>query len=120
MSANYRLIATKVGDLLKWDVSQNEIGRAAGAVFRLSCATFPNDSISSVRAQAIYDWTMTLAKQHFDPVEKDLLLVKFCRAVTPEQHRAALDQILKEGGIGTTAVDAEDRQVFSGEVSITR
>ena len=114
MSVNYRLVATRVGDLLKWDVSQNEIGRAASALFRFARDTFPNEAISSVRAQAIYDWILSLAKQRLDPADRDRLLVTFCRSITPDQHRAALEQILKEGEVGTTAVDAENRLAFSG------
>ncbi|MBY0277848.1 TIGR02391 family protein [Candidatus Binatia bacterium] len=113
MSANYRLVATQVGDLLKWDVSQNEIGRAATALFRFARETFPNDAISSVRARSVYEWILSLAKQRLDETERDRLLVTFCRAITPEQHRAALEQILKDADVGTAAVDAEARKVFS-------
>lgn len=114
MSANYRLVATRVGDLLKWDVSVNQVGRAAVALFRFPCESFPNPSITSVRAQSIHDWILSLAKQRMAPGDRDRLLVTFCRTIASEQHRPQLEEILKDAGVGTFAVDAENRQLFSG------
>jgi hypothetical protein len=62
VSANYRIIATQVGDLVKWDSSVNEIGRAASAILGVSKDSFPNGSITSVRAQLVYDWILSLAR----------------------------------------------------------
>lgn len=114
MSANYRLVATQIGDLLKWDVPVNEIGRAASAIFRFQCESFPNGSITSVRAQSIHDWILSLAKQRMEPADRDRLLVTFCRTIASKQHREQLEEILKNAGVGTASVDAENRQVFSG------
>lgn len=114
MSINYRLVATQVGDELKWDVSIKEIGRVANALFRFSREPFPNDAISSQRAQLVYEWILSLAKQSMDPSERERLLVMFCRSISPEQHRSKIEQILKDVGIGTAAVDAENRRIFAG------
>lgn len=113
MSANYRLIATQVGETLKWDAYLKVIGRAANALFKFPRETFPNEAISSQRAQLVYDWILSLAKQPMDSAERDRLLVTFCRAISPENHRSQIEQILKDAGVGTTAVDAENRRVFS-------
>lgn len=114
MSVNYRLVATQVGDELKWDVSVKEIGRVANALFRFSREPFPNDAITSQRAQHVYDWVLSLAKQNMEPSERERLLVMFCRSITPEPHRSRVEEILKDAGVGTAAVDAENRRVFSG------
>ena len=60
---NYRLIATEVGDLVKWDTSINEILRVAKALFRFNIEEFPNDAITSSRAQTVYNCILSLAKQ---------------------------------------------------------
>lgn len=58
---NYKLIGTQIGDLLKYDTTINEINRIAKATFNFDVSNFPNDSITSERAQIIYNWVMTLA-----------------------------------------------------------
>jgi hypothetical protein len=49
---NYKLIATQIGDLLKWDTTINEINRIAKATFNFNASNFPNDSITSERGEA--------------------------------------------------------------------
>lgn len=93
---NYRLIATEVGDLVKWDTSVNEIRRTANALFRFSIESFPNDAITSSRAQTVYDAIMSLAKQKMTDEERNRLLVTFCRRITPDAQRSKLDQLLED------------------------
>ena len=57
---NIKLIAIQIGDAVKHKKSLNEINRVAEAVFGFPCQEFPNDSITSERAQSIYDWIMSL------------------------------------------------------------
>lgn len=94
-----RLIATQVGDALKYDTTVNEIGRAATSVFRFRCQSFPNEAITSVRAKAIYDWIMTLGRQEMGADERERLLLKFCRAISPDHHRVTVERILLEAGV---------------------
>jgi len=94
---NYRLIATEVGDLVKWDSSVNEILRVARALFRFTIEKFPNDAITSSRAQTVYNCILSLAKQEMTAEERNGLLVTFCKRITPEQHRDKLSQILEDG-----------------------
>jgi len=62
MTANYNLIAVQVGDALKNATTINEINRIAGAIFPFRCEKFPNNSITSSRAQMVYDWIQSLAR----------------------------------------------------------
>jgi uncharacterized protein (TIGR02391 family) len=94
---NYRLIATEVGDLVKWDTSVNEILRVANALFRINIENFPNDAITSSRAQTVYNCIMSLAKHSMSNEERNNLLVTFCKKITPDQHQDKLSQILVEG-----------------------
>jgi uncharacterized protein (TIGR02391 family) len=110
---NYRLIAVKVGDLVKYDATVNEIGRAADSIFRFPRQSFPNESITSVRAQLVYDWLLTLGKQTMNPEERDRLLVAFCRAIAPEQHRMEVERILSEADVSTLAINKEALEVFA-------
>lgn len=93
---NYRLIATEVGDLIKWETSVNEIRRTANALFRFAIESFPNDAITSARAQTVYDAVMSLAKQKMTDEERNGLLVTFCRRITPAAQRAQLDQLFED------------------------
>lgn len=112
MSANYRLVATEVGDLVKWDSSVNEIGRAATAILRISRDSFPNQSITSARAQLVYDWVLSLARAEMVAEERDRRLVQFCRAIIRSDQANALEEILREAGVGAGAVDRVRRASF--------
>jgi uncharacterized protein (TIGR02391 family) len=96
---NYRLIAIQVGDAIKFDSTINEINRLGGALLRLQRESFPNDAITSQRAQLVHDWVLTLAKQRMNPEERDRLLADFCLQISPEQQRAAVAQILVDNGV---------------------
>lgn len=122
MSANYRIIATQVGDLVKWESSVNEIGRAASAVLGISKDSFPNDSITSVRAQLVYDWILSLARARMNSDERDRRLVQFCQAIITKEQTKALDNILRNANVGLSGIVQERRLVFEarrfhGEVS---
>ena len=112
MSTNYRLVAVQVGDLIKWDSSLNEIGRAAAATLPCAKQSFPNESITSRRAQLVHDWILSLARHKMDATARDQALVAFCRAITPSEHSAALEEILKSGDVGPTEIDAQRRAAF--------
>lgn len=112
MSANYRLVAVQVGDLIKWETSLNEIGRAAAALLPCANQSFPNESITSQRAQLVYDWILSLARHKMDAADRDRALVAFCRAITPKEHSAELEEILKIGNVGSSEIDAQRRAAF--------
>jgi uncharacterized protein (TIGR02391 family) len=99
---NYRLIATEVGDLVKWDTSVNVIRRTAAAIFPFNIESFPNDAITSERAKIVYDCVLSLAKQPMSEEERNKLLVTFTRRITPEKDQDKLNRIL-EDGLGPSA-----------------
>lgn len=109
---NLRLIALKVGDQLKYDATINEIGRVASALFRFQRESFPHESITSQRAQLVYDWLMSVGKQRLTDEERENLVCEFCLAIAPEQHRPAIERILVEGGITARATNREQHLVF--------
>ena len=110
---NYRLIATEVGDLVKWDSSVNEILRIARALFPFEVEEFPNDAITSVRAQTVYNCVLSLARRNMNHDKRNDLLVGFCRRVVPDQNRDSLEQILRDGLGPSTAALNETQQEFS-------
>ena len=81
---NYKLIAIQIGEKLKYGSSINEINRIAGAIFSFKATSHPNDSITSRRAQLVYDWIMTLSDQPISEQEKENLLSKFLKELAPE------------------------------------
>lgn len=109
---NYRLIATEVGDLVKWDTSKNEILRVAKALFRFTVEDFPNEAITSLRAQTVYNCILTLAKQRMNNEERNQLLVTFCKRITPDQKQEKLLQILEEGLGPSQIAEKEAHDVF--------
>src|SRR4051812_44750060 len=97
---NYRLIATGVGEALKWDASLKQIDRLARAILSLPKDSFPNDAITSQRAKLIYDWILTLASQSMAAEKRDELLVEFCQRISPTvELRAKVESILQSCGI---------------------
>lgn len=114
---NYRAIAVQVGDLLKYDTTVNEVGRAASSVFRFKREDFPNEAITSSRAQLVHDWVLTLAKQQMTESERGRLLLQFVYGITPSDKRMQVDQILKDNGISPAAVNQEAmRQLMAREL----
>ena len=96
---NYRLIAIQIGDLLKYDSTINDIGRAAQSVFNFKCEKFPSESITSSRAQLMHDWILTLAKQEMNNEERNSKLLQFLDLIVPEIHKQSLDKILEQAGV---------------------
>lgn len=109
---NYRLIATEVGNLLKWDVAVNEVRRMAAALFRFEVESFPNEAITSARAQLIYDCILSLAKQKMVPDDRDALLVTFCRRIAPEKLLSEVNRIIEDVRGAPTAVNGEAHKEF--------
>jgi hypothetical protein len=105
-TANVRLIAIEVGDLLKYVTTVNEIDRYGAALFRFECDTFPNESITSVRAKRIHDWILTLARQEMLPDNRSNLLRTFCHKLAREVPDLCqkIDKIVAEAGITVPGV----------------
>lgn len=116
---DYRLIAVRVGNLLKYDATINEINRVGGALFKFTRQSFPNDAITSQRAQLVHDWILTLGRQELGAEERNGLLVRFCTQIAPAQHKEAVQVILDENGIRAGSKEAWDffaRRNFHSQV----
>lgn len=111
---NYRLVATEVGDLVKWDVPLNTIERAASAIFRFQKELFPNDAITSSRAQLVYDWILSLAKQPLEADERNELLACFCNAIVPITQQASLIEIFNRVGLNPAILGRVELAEFMG------
>lgn len=113
---NYRLIAVQVGDLLKYSTTINEINRLGSAIFKFSRESFPNDAITSQRAQLIHDWLLSLARQNISSDERTHLLIQFCHGFVNDDLRRQVDKILVDAGIPIEAVNKEDYALFISRV----
>ncbi len=96
---NYRLIATSIGEMLKYDTVLKEIGRTVRAIFTFQQESFPNEDITSSRSKEVYDWIMTLAKQRMSHDERNALLIQFCKNLVPENLYPRVEKILENGGV---------------------
>lgn len=101
METNYRYIATQIGDSLKYVSTVNEIDRVGKALLAgISKEDFPNPSITSVRAQAVYNWILSLAKASMNAEKRDLLLRDFCFEIaTSDEAKRKITEILDKGGM---------------------
>jgi hypothetical protein len=121
MAANYKLIAIQVGDALKFSTSINEINRIAGAIFRFQCESFPNDSITSSRAQLIHNWILSLARQRMGEDERNQLLKAFIDQLAGEgELRVSVYSILASAGVAEAETNKDKHEFlqrgFHGEV----
>jgi uncharacterized protein (TIGR02391 family) len=109
---NYRLIAVQIGNLMKYETSINEINRIAQAVFRFQRESFSNESITSQRAQLIYDWVLSLANQKMNPEIRTQQLIQFCHSLVSDETRKSVDEILVAAGVNLADVNKQDLQLF--------
>ena len=84
---NFRHIATQIGNDLKYLTSVNDIDRVGQSILRVNKENFPNDSITSVRAQTLYNWVLTLAKTPLESSERIKRLINFLLELTPNEHK---------------------------------
>lgn len=81
---NFELIAIELGDEIKGKVAVNEIKRIAKATLKIKAKPFPHDSITSVRAQTVYDYVKTLEHSSLSLQEKMGRLTDFIEGLLPE------------------------------------
>ena len=67
---NYKLLATKFGESLKYDSSVNEVGRVFQALVEFPFIPHDNPSITSIRSITTYSWVLTIAESNLDELEK--------------------------------------------------
>lgn len=93
---NFRHIATQIGDILKYSTSVNEIDRIGQSILRVNKENFPNSAITSVRAQTLFNWVLSLAKTPLDGTERIKRLISFCLELTPEQYKKTTIEFLEK------------------------
>lgn len=115
---NLELIAIEIGDSVKDITSVNEINRIAKAIFRFPYLEFPNMSITSERAQLIYNWILSLKEHNCSTDEKKELLIAFAERLHPK-----LLPLLHSFGFGLSdqnpldkndTVNNENKKIFIG------
>lgn len=67
---NYKFIATRFGESIKYDTTINEVGRVFSALSEMNLKNYPNDSITSLRSQLIYNWIMTIGNSSLSETNK--------------------------------------------------
>ncbi len=99
---NFKLIATRLGEGLKYGTTINEINRIASAIFNFDVKHHPEPSITSYRSQLIYDWVMTLSEQPIDEEKKIQILEQFINNLTPSNSE--LRNLTRFSDIGSSAI----------------
>ncbi|NMB83609.1 MAG: TIGR02391 family protein [Ignavibacteria bacterium] len=109
---NIRHIATQFGDRLKYDTSVNEIDRIGQSILRINKDSFPNNSITSVRAQTIYNWIMSLGNSPMSDDERTKRLVQFCLELTPDTQKGEVAEFLEKNGCSYNIVYKDSLKDF--------
>lgn len=107
-----RLIAVQVGDALKYSTSLNEIDRIAAAALKVRRESFPNDAITSARAQKVYDWVLSLARAPLEQEDRESRLVTFCRELATKDEWPGIAEILERSGILGNKLNREEYRLF--------
>lgn len=107
-----RLIAVQVGDALKYSTTINKVDRIGAAVLKVRRENFPNDSITSTRAQGVHDWILSLAKAGLDQSETESRLIKFCKEISPGEDWSGVSKILQNSGIPADRLNREEYNLF--------
>lgn len=105
-----KLAAVRIGDLLKYSTTINEINRTASSLFSFGRESFPIEGITSARANLIFEWLMSLFKQTFSDAEKRDLAKMFLTNITPEAERPQIFQVM----IDTAIIAAEQKAIVEG------
>ena len=109
---NYRLIAAQMGNAFKYSTTVNEVDRVGQSTLRVSKESFPNESITSVRAKSIYDWVLTLAKMPMDSTERAKRLISFCLELSTEEDKRTVIGILERSGCPYNLVHKDSLDEF--------
>jgi len=110
----YRRLALELGDAIKWDVPVNTIHRTAQGIFGIIHANeYDVESITSSRAQTVYDWVMTLLEAPMEAEEADRRLREFICELLPaeSEERARILRLLQTGPtptVGTAIISISD------------
>ncbi len=111
---NIRLIAVQAGDALKYSTTVNEVDRIGLAVLKVRKESFANDAITSVRAQHVHDWVLSLAKAEPTQEEREGRLIKFFRELAGEDGWPSISKVLQGCGIAAGKLNREDYNLFMG------
>ncbi|HWY36317.1 MAG TPA: TIGR02391 family protein [Nitrosopumilaceae archaeon] len=95
---NFRLVATFVGNSLKYETSINEIDRFGTSILKILPENFSNSAITSKRAQNVFNWIMSLANNSIESSERIKRLIAFCLILTPEGKQNEIIDFLAKSG----------------------
>jgi uncharacterized protein (TIGR02391 family) len=117
---NIQKIAIEIGDIIKWASSVNEINRLGQAILKVAKEIFPNNAITSIRQQEIYNWLCSTAKANLLSDERQKMIVEFCLSLAGEK-RSEVVKILDTAGVSPNILFREqlallERQQLHPEV----
>ena len=99
-----RSIAIQVGDLLKYSTTANEIDRAGSSILKVKRLRFNHESITSIRAQGVYDWLMSILIEKMNHEIREMRVVKFCRSLSVDELEGDVLKILADNGVSFNIV----------------
>ena len=74
MSLNYKLVATQLGESIKYESTINEINRIFLSLTNLRFEEYLNPAITSIRSQTVYSWVLTISNSSLNENKKITLI----------------------------------------------
>lgn len=110
MSANYKMVALQIGDLIKFDKTEKEINLAAQSIFNFNMQDIQiSANVTSSRARLFSNWVLTLALQKSDLKEKNEKLINFIKLLFKNRRPEDVNIILESAGILITSKEFDLR-----------
>jgi uncharacterized protein (TIGR02391 family) len=111
---NIQKIAIEIGDIIKWSSSVNEINRFGQATLKVTKENFPNNAITSVRQQEIYNWLCSTGKSNLLFDERQKMIVEFCLSIAGD-NRQDIVRILESAGVSPNILFREQLALLERE-----
>jgi|GEM_PF-5843358 len=115
---NFKLLAIKISEGLKYNTTINEINRIASAIFEFPLTDYPNSNITSTRSQLTYSWIMTLSNQPISDEKKINFLIDFVNELTPDD--SPLRRLIVDMQSSTTPTVPSNTTAKTDEFNLTQ
>lgn len=123
MTANYKIVALQIGDMIKNSTTINQINRAALSICSFQPKTFPayQQAITSERAYCYLCWVYTIAAQTQIPLwERNKKLIAFTNLLLEDSQLNKANEIFLIAGVLSESHDFDNRNFHKDIISNCR
>ena len=106
------MMAIALGDALKNVTSVIEITRIGSATLACRPEVYPDEAITSARAQHIYNWLLSMANRQISDDDRQRAVTRFALTLAPDSEKETVRRILIENGLATRIVYSDRGALF--------